>query len=197
MSYGNLVERKLKVMPNLYLGGDVSFAKSGIAIIKVTKRVPTVELAYLITSNKDRESHIRIDDTITEIKHMASKYDVQAIVKEQSMVARASTATPVIKTHAVFEHVLSDRFRIDNIHASSIKKWARGILGKEAVDQLKIDQPKNHGKLLVGKAVEKYYGENVRELLYTPRGRYIDDIGDAIALMTLWLEEQDLIDIKR
>lgn len=183
--------------PLKYLGGDVSFAKSGIAIIKVTKRVPTVELAYLITSNKDRESHIRIDDTITEIKHMASKYDVQAIVKEQSMVARASTATPVIKTHAVFEHVLADRFRIDNIHASSIKKWARGILGKEAVDQLKIDEPKNHGKLLVGKAVEEYYGESVRELLYTPRGRYIDDIGDAIALMTLWLEEQDLIDIKR
>ena len=183
-------------MPNLYLGGDVSFAKSGIAIIKVIKRVPTVELAYLITSNKDRESHIRIDDTITEIKHMASKYDVQAIVKEQSMVARASTATPVIKTHAVFEHVLADRFRIDNIHASSIKKWARGILGKEAVVQLKIDEPKNHGKLLVGKAVEEYYGENVRELLYTPRGRYIDDIGDAIALMTLWLEKQDLIDIK-
>lgn len=182
-------------MSSLYLGGDISFAKSGIAIIQVTKRVPSIELAYLITSNKDRESHIRIDETVTEIKYIASKYDVQAIVKEQSMVARASTATPVIKTHAIFEHVLAERFRIDNVYASSIKKWARGILGKEAVEQLKIDEPKNHGKLLVGKAVEKYYGK-VPEL-YTPRGRYIDDIGDAIALMTLWLEKQDLIDVKK
>src|SRR5699024_11855252 len=95
--------------PLKYLGGDVSFAKSGIAIIKVTKRVPTVELAYLITSNKDKESHIRIDETITEIKYMASKYDVQAIVKEQSMVSRASKATTVIMPHADFDHVLSDR----------------------------------------------------------------------------------------
>src|SRR5699024_3775924 len=97
----------------------------------------------------------------------------------------------------VFEHVLSERFRIDNVYASSIKKWARGILGKEAVAQRKIDEPKKHGKLVVGKAVEEYYGESVRELLYTPRGRYIDDIGDAIALMTLWLEKNDLIDVKK
>lgn len=181
-------------MSSLYLSLDLSFAKTGVAIIQVTKRVPTVELAYLITSNKDREPHIRIDETVTEIKYLAGKFDVQAIVKEQSMVARASTATPVIKTHAVFEHVLSERFKLDNVFAASIKKWAREILGKKEVDQLKKDEPKNHGKLLVGRAVEKYYGE-IPEM-YTQRGKYIDDIGDAIALMTLWLEKQDLIDIR-
>lgn len=179
-----------------YLGVDLSYAKSGVAIISVKSRKPTIELAYLITSNKDRVSHIRIDETVTEIKYMAGKHDVVAIVKEDGVVGQSSTAIPVAKTHAVLEDQLSDRFKIDNVHPSTIKAWARNILGKEAVAQLKIDEPKKHGKLLVGKAVEEYYGESIRELFYTPRGRYIDDIGDAIALMTLWLEKQDLIDIK-
>lgn len=181
-----------------YLGVDLSMGKSGVAIITVRDRKPHIDLAYLITSNKDRELHIRIDETVTELKYIAGKYDVAAIVKEEGLVGASSTAIPVAKTHAVFEHQLSDRFTVDNVHPSSIKALARQILGKDAVAKLKIDEPKKHGKLLVGHAVEKYYGESVRELLYTPRGRYIDDIGDAILLMTLWLEKQGLIDkVKR
>lgn len=183
-------------MPNTYLGVDLSTAKSGVTILSVRDRKPHIDLAYLITSNKERDLHIRIDETVTELKFIAGKYDVSAIVKEEGLVGASSTAIPVAKTHAVFEHQLSDRFLVDNVHPSTIKAWARKILGKEAVAQLKIDEPKKHGKLLVGKAVEEYYGESVREFLYTPRGRYVDDIGDAIALMTLWLEKQDLIDIK-
>ena len=181
-------------MPELFLSCDLSFAKTGLAVISVKDREPTIELAYLITSNKDKLAHIRIDETVTEIKFIAGKYDVSAIIKEEGLVGASSTAIPVAKTHAVFEHQLSDRFTVDNVHPSTIKAWARRIIGKKAVDQLKIDEPKKHGKLLVGKAVEKYYGDSVLELLYTPRGRYIDDIGDAIALTTLWLEKQDLID---
>lgn len=180
-------------MPKTYLGVDLSTAKSGVTILSVKDRTPSIDLAYLITSNKDRELHIRIDETVTEIKFIAGKYDVSAIIKEEGLVGASSTAIPVAKTHAVFEHQLSDRFTVDNVHPSTIKAWARRIIGKKAVDQLKIDEPKKHGKLLVGKAVEKYYGDSVLELLYTPRGRYIDDIGDAIALTTLWLEKQNLI----
>lgn len=180
-------------MHKLFLSCDLSFAKSGISIISVKDRKPTIELAYLITSNKDKEPHIRIDETVTEIKFIAGKYDVSAIIKEEGLVGASSTAIPVAKTHAVFEHQLSDRFIVDNVHPSTIKAWSRRIIGKKAADQLKIDEPKKHGKLLVGKAVEKYYGDSVLELLYTPRGRYMDDIGDAIALMTLWLEKQNLI----
>lgn len=183
-------------MTEKYLGIDLSYAKSGVAILSVKDRIPHIELAYLITSNKDRVSHIRIDETVTELKYIAVKYDVSAIVKEEGVVGASSTAIPVAKTHAVFEHQLTDRFPVDNIHPSTIKAYARHILGKDAVAQLKIDEPKKHGKLLVGKAVEKYYGESVRELIYTPRGRYIDDIGDAILLMTLWLENKELIETK-
>ena len=49
---------------------------------------------------------------------------------------------------------------------------------------------------MVADAVEKYYGESVREVLYTPRGRLLDDVADAIALMTLWLEKEGVIETK-
>ena len=178
----------------LYLGTDLSTAKTGIAILSVENRKPKIELAYLITSNKDKELHIRIDETVTEIKHLAGKYDVMAVVKEQGFVGRVETAVPIAKTHAIFEHVLTDRFVVDNVHNTSIKAYARKIIGKEREKELKKEEPKKHSKLLIKEAVEKYYGE-VPEL-YTPRGAYIDDIGDAILLMTLWLENQDLIDIQ-
>ena len=181
-------------MPKLYLSCDVSMAKTGIAILSVENRKPKIELAYLITSNKDKDLHIRIDETITEIKYLAGKYDVSAIVKEQGFVGRAETAIPIAKTHAIFEHVLTDRFVVDNIHNTSIKAYARKIIGKEREKQLKIEEPKKHSKLLIKEAVEKYYGD-VPEL-YTSRGAYIDDIGDAILLMTLWLEKEDIIDTR-
>ena len=181
-------------MPNLYLGTDYSVAKSGMCVMEVKNRKPVIKLAYLITSDKSKTLHQRIDETVTEIKFLAEQNNITDIVREEGFVGNATTAIPIAKAHAIFEYQLMHKFNLDIVHNTTIKAWSRKVIGKERATQLKKDEPKKHSKLLIKEAIEEYYG-NIPEL-YTPRGAYIDDIGDAIALMTLWLEKQDLIDIK-
>ena len=170
-----------------YVGLDLSFAKSGVAVVSVKDRKPSIKLAYLIVSDTKKSSTERIDDTVTEIKYVAAKVGAQVVAKEASIIRQVSTATPVIKTHAVFEHELADRYRIDDVSNSTVKAWARVVTGSDG---------KRKDKQMVADAVEKYYGESVREVLYTPRGRLLDDVADAIALMTLWLEKDGVIEMK-
>ena len=170
-----------------YVGIDLSFAKSGLAVISVKDRKPSVKLAYLIVSDTKKSATERIDDTVTEIKYVAAKVDAKVLAKEASIIRQVSTATPVIKTHAVFEHELADRYRIEDVSNSTVKAWARVVTGSDG---------KRKDKQMVADAVEKYYGESVRELMYTPRGRLLDNVADAIALMTLWLEKGGVIETK-
>ena len=170
-----------------YVGIDLSFAKSGLAVISVKDRKPAIKLAYLIVSDTKKSATERIDDTVTEIKYVAAKVDAKVLAKEASIIRQVSTATPIIKTHAVFEHELADRYRIEDVSNSTVKAWARVVTGSDG---------KRKDKQMVADAVEKYYGESVREVLYTPRGRLLDDVADAIALMTLWLEKEGVIETK-
>ena len=170
-----------------YLGTDLSFAKSGVAVVSVKDRKPSIKLAYLITSDSKKSATERIDDTVTELKYVAAKVGAQVVAKEASIIRQVSTATPVIKTHAVFEHELADKYRIEDVSNSTVKAWARVVTGSDG---------KRKDKQMVADAVEKYYGESVREALYTPRGRLMDDVADAIALMTLWLEKEGVIETK-
>ena len=170
-----------------YVGLDLSFAKTGLAVISVKDRKPSIKLAYLIVSDTKKSATERIDDTVTEIKYVAAKVDAEVLAKEASIIRQVSTATPVIKTHAVFEHELADKYRIEDVSNSTVKAWARVVTGLDG---------KRKDKQMVADAVEKYYGESVREVLYTPRGRLLDDVADAIALMTLWLEREGVIDTK-
>ena len=98
-----------------YLGTDLSFAKSGVAVISVKDRKPSIKLAYLIVSDTKKSATERIDDTVTEIKYVAAKVDAEVLAKEASIIRQVSTATPVIKTHAVFEHELADKYRIEDV----------------------------------------------------------------------------------
>ena len=170
-----------------YVGLDLSLAKSGVAVISVKDRKPTVELAYLITSDKGRESAERIEGTVVECRFLAMKYNAVAVVKEAPIVGRTATAIPVIKTHGAFEAELNHRHAVYDVHGSTVKAWARVVTGSDG---------KRKDKQMVADAVEKYYGESVREVLYTPRGKLLDDVADAIALMTLWLEKEGLIETK-
>lgn len=170
-----------------YLGVDLSLAKSGVCVISVKDRKPTVELAYLITSDKEAPIHERIDGTVTELKYLATKVSAEVVAKEASVVGRASTATNVIKTHGVYEHVLADRFSLEDVHNASIKAWARTVTGSDG---------KRKDKEMVAEAVLAYYGNGIRDKIYTPRGKLIDDVADAIALMTLWLEKEGVIPVK-
>ena len=170
-----------------YVGIDLSYSKSGVAVISVKDSEPTITLAYLITSDKERTPTERIDDTVTEIKYVAAKVGAEACVKEASIIRQVSSATPVIKTHAVFEHELADKYRLDDVSNSTVKAWARTVTGSEG---------KRKDKEMVAEAVLAYYGNDLREKLYTPRGRLLDDVADAIALMTLWLEKEGIIPTK-
>lgn len=170
-----------------YVGLDLSLAKTGVAVISVKDRKPTIELAYLITSDKDKESAERIEGTVVECRFLAMKYNAEAVVKEAPIVGRSATAIPVIKTHGAFEAELSRRHGVYDVHGSTVKAWARVVTDSDG---------KRKDKQMVADAVEKYYGESVREVLYTPRGRLLDDVADAIALMTLWLEKEAVIDTK-
>ena len=170
-----------------YVGLDLSYAKTGVAVISVKDRKPKIELAHLITSDKDKESNHRIDDTVTEVKLIASRTNPKVVLREAAIVGRSSSAIPVIKTHGVFESELGDRYRLEEVHGASVKAWARTVTGSDG---------KRRDKEMVAEAVLKYFGEDVRELIYTPRGRLLDDVADAIALTILWLEKDGVIDTK-
>lgn len=170
-----------------YLGVDLSYAKSGVAVISVTNRKPSIKIAYLIESDTKKSATERIDDTVTELKYVASRTGAEVIAKEASIIRQVSTATPVIKTHAVFEHELADRYRIEDVSNSTVKAWARVVTGSDG---------KRKDKKMVAEAVVKYYGDDIKEKIYTPRGRLLDDVADAIALMTLWLEKEGVIETK-
>lgn len=143
-----------------YVGADLSFAKTGLAVLSVKDRKPSIKLAYLIVSDTKKSATERIDDTVTEIKYVASKVGAEVLAKEASIIRQVSTATPVIKTHAVFEHELADRYRIEDVSNSTVKAWARVVTGSDG---------KRKDKQMVADAVEKYYGEGVREVLETIR----------------------------
>lgn len=169
-----------------YLGVDLSFAKSGWCVISVSDRTPTIEMAALIKSDTTKNATDRIDDTVTELRYIASRTSPLAVVKEASIIRQVSSATPVIKTHAVFEHEMSSKYRLDDVSNSTVKAWARKVTGSEG---------KRKDKEMVAEAVELYYGRRIDEI-WTARGRLIDDVADSIALMTLWLEREGVIETK-
>src|SRR5699024_2567365 len=128
-----------------------------------------------------------LDVAETEVKYDEVKVVAGVLDKVTSIISQVTTATPVIKTHAVFEHEFADKYRIEDVSNSTVKAWARVVTGSDG---------KRKDKQMVADAVEKYYGESVRETIYTPRGRLLDDVADAIALTTLWLEKEGAIETK-
>lgn len=169
-----------------YMGIDLSFAKSGVAVIEVKGGAPSIKMAHLIKSDTRKDPTERIDDTVTEIKYIASKTNPEVVLKEACVVGRASTAVNVIMTHGVYEDTLSDKYRLEDVHNATIKAWARKVTGKKSTRENK--------KTLTAEAVEKYYGKV--DAMWTPRGALKDDVADAIALTTLWLEREGIIEEK-
>ncbi|MEX5942413.1 crossover junction endodeoxyribonuclease RuvC [Mammaliicoccus sciuri] len=165
----------------IYMGLDLSFAKTGYAIVQVTDRDIKVLDSGLIKTDPKQTEHERIHYTTTSIEFLAMQYRPEVIVKEGSVVGRSSTAMPVLKTHGAYEQRMCWRYDLHDFHNASIKKWARDMLNVKGSD-----------KAIVGQAVTKRFG--TINGLYTERGKYNDDIGDAIACITAWLERQDIID---
>ncbi|MCU7556574.1 RuvC family protein [Macrococcus capreoli] len=173
-------------MSETYLGLDLSYSKSGWCVIEVKDGVPSIKAAGLIKSDTNKPSERRIDDTVTEIKYIASKTNPKALIKEASIIRQVSSATPVIKTHAVYEHELAAYYPLHDVSNSTVKAWARTVLGADGTRK---------DKAMIAEAVERYYERKINEI-WTPRGKLLDDVADAIALATLWLEREGVIQTK-
>ncbi|WP_237736309.1 crossover junction endodeoxyribonuclease RuvC [Staphylococcus equorum] len=165
----------------MYIGFDLSFAKTGYAVVEVKDgKVKLVDSGLIKTDNKQTQQE-RIDYTSVMAEFLAAQYRPKAIIKEASVVGRSSTAMPVLKTHGAYEQRLYSKYPLYDFHNASIKKWARDILNVKGND-----------KKIVGNAVNRKFGEV--NGLYTARGKYNDDIGDAIACVTAWLERESIIE---
>lgn len=161
---------------------DLSFAKTGIAVLSFKDGKPTIESAYLFKSDAKASQSQRIYETVLEIEYVINLVKPEYIVKEASIVARQATATPVLKTHGALEYRFKD-VDIHEVHNATIKAWARRILGDE--NKALLDDKKK----VVAHALEKYFGRTVDEI-WTPRGALIDDVSDAIALGIIFNEKE-------
>lgn len=166
---------------SIYIGLDLSFAKTGYAVVEVINGKPKLLDYGLIKNDPNQTEQERIEYNVIAIDFLASQYRPNGIVKEASVVGRSSTAMPVLKTHGAYELRMYSRYKLFDFHNASIKKWARNVLNV-----------KDNDKKMVGEAVERKYG--TVDGLYTPRGKYIDDIGDAIACVTAFLEREEIIE---
>ena len=162
------------------LGLDLSFAKTGYSIIDIDDEKNTFEVIDygLIQTDSKWTDVERIQWTLSNVSILCVQYRVDKIVKEGAVVGRSSTATPVLKTHGAFENFFAKWLPIHDIHNATVKKYAR-----------LINDEKGNGKEIVEKAVNYTFGE--LDGLYTKRGRYLDDVGDALLLSLAYAELVD------
>lgn len=127
----------------------------------------------LVKSDKGLKEIERIIDMYKKIENIYVLYNPDLTIKETSIVGRASTATPVIKTHAIFEYnyFLGQR-PLEDLHGATLKAWARKELNEDG---------KRKDKKMIAEAVEMYYNRTIPEI-WGSKGGLIDDVADAIAL---------------
>lgn len=160
---------------------DLSFAKTGWAITNIENDKCVLIDSGLIISDKSLNDIDRIVDTINKIEKVYKKYSPDLTLKEKSLIGRSSTATNVIKTHAIFEYIFYSNLRpYDDVHNGTIKKWARNYMELDKVTDKKI---------MVANAVEKYYNKRINTI-WGARGGLIDDVSDAIAIPITYLNKQ-------
>ena len=159
---------------------DLSFAKTGWAVTNIKNDQCILIDSGLIVSDKSLDDIDRIIDTINQIEKIYKKYNPDLTLKEKSLIGRSSTATNVIKTHAVFEYIFYSNLRpYEDVHNGTIKKWARKYMELDKVTDKKI---------MVANAVEKYYNKRI-DTIWGTRGRLIDDVSDAIAITITYLNK--------
>lgn len=160
---------------------DLSFAKTGFAITKVNKKSIRLIDCGLLESNKKLDPPDRIEQHLNDIDKIYQKYKPDLTIKESAIMGRSSTGLNVIKTHGAFEYVYNLNTRpLDELHNATIKAWCRKYVNDKTLDKKKI----------VAVAVEKYYNKDMSDILYTPRGRLLDDIADAIAIGIVYYDKE-------
>ncbi|MED4172604.1 crossover junction endodeoxyribonuclease RuvC [Halalkalibacterium halodurans] len=164
-------------MSEIYLGIDLSLTKTGWALVSVKDRVPTVEDFGLLRTKADLSDGERLHQIFDGIQEILDEYPRlnESIAREAPIVKFPKPTMQVLKAHGVFEYSLVD-YTVEDVPLSTVKKWARIITKSPG---------KRNDKDMVAEAIEIYYGKKFD--FYTSRGKLIDDISDAIAVITVWL----------
>ena len=171
-------------MSELYLGIDLSLTKTGWAIISVKDRRPSVIDFGLLTTDAKMTDGERLRTIVDGMRYIVEQYpDInESVAREKGIVKFPLPTMQVFKAHGSFEYAMVD-YNVEDVPIATVKAWARRV----------TDSPgRRNDKEMVAEAVTKYYGKEIG--LYTPRGKLIDDISDAIAVITVWLIRNGLLE---
>lgn len=167
----------------LYLGIDLSLTKTGWAIISVENGRPSVVDFGLLRTDAKMTDGERLRTIVDGLRAIVAEYpDIsESVAREAGIVKFPKPTMQVFKAHGAFEYALVD-YSVEDVPLATVKAWARRI----------TDSPgRRNDKEMVAEAVTKYYGKPID--FYTSRGKLIDDISDAIAVITVWLVKQGII----
>src|SRR5699024_9225536 len=160
----------------IIMGGDISFAKSGIHLAEINNEGIKMIHSELYVINKESEPIERINETNERLMYLHKKYKVDIIIKECAIVGRSSTGLNVIKSYGAVEYFcFVNLIPIEDMHNATLKVFWRKIVNDKTYDKKKV----------VAKAMEMYYNRDIEEF-YTPRGRLLDDLADSVALTVAW-----------
>lgn len=167
----------------LYLGIDLSLTKTGWAIISVKDRRPSVIDFGLLETDAKMTDGERLRTIVDGLHAIIAEYpDInESVAREKGIVKFPLPTMQVFKAHGAFEYALVD-YNVEDVPIATVKAWARKVTGSPG---------RRNDKAMVAEAVTKYYGEEIG--FYTKRGKLIDDISDAIAVMTVWLIKNGII----
>lgn len=104
------------------------------------------------------------------------------VTREAGIVKFPKPTMQVFKAHGAFEYSVSD-YNVIDVPLATVKAWARRITESPG---------RRNDKDMVAEAIEIYYGETFD--YRTRSGKLVDDISDAIAVGTVYLVKNDIID---
>ena len=167
----------------LYLGIDLSLTKTGWAIIEVADGKPSVIDFGLLRTTADLPDGERLRQIVDGMRAIVDQYPEinESVAREAGIVKFPKPTMQVFKAHGAFEYALVD-YSVEDVPLATVKKWARAITKSPG---------SRNDKEMVAEAVTKFYGTEIE--FYTPRGKLIDDISDAIAVITVWLINNGII----
>lgn len=171
----------------IILALDYSMAKTGISVVSFTEKIDILYTELFVTDNK-KENIERAVDTIKHIEDIRQKYNADLTIKESSIIGRASTATGVNKAHGALEYFFyTNVLPLEEVHNSTVKAWSREFLKRymEKEDIKNLDK-----KEVVANMLEKFFTkEEVHDIIYTPRGKLLDDIADSVAIALVYYDK--------
>ena len=170
---------------------DWSFAKTGVAVLDLSTDKVDIIYSGLIETNPKDEPMERVRHSLHEVIKLYNKHAVELIIKESSVVGRQATAMPVIKSHGALEYYCYvNTIPLEEMHNQTIKAFARRCL----IDDYgftKEEVKKLNTKEIVAKFLELWYNRDMKEI-YTPRGRLLDDIADAILIGIVYKNKHNI-----